>query len=342
MVSGWAFTLLLATLASPSQATRRPDPLLPLQWNLDRIQVQRAWSVSQGDGTTIAVIDSGVDFRHEDLRGRVKLVFGKRGGICAPRRARCGAAEFDPEGSHGTFVASVAAAKKSNGRGIAGVAPKATLLAAHYDLPLARVIKWAALSGADVINLSLRLGVHEIDGAGHELEVPSELERAFEIAWRKGALIVASASNELMPFCGSMHTKVMCVGALDAMDARAWYSNFGAGVHIWAPGGTTDLIRPSCDSFDPVMGVHASIIGAVESSGQGRLCGEDGYSIGAGTSFAAPHVSGVAALLFSKGMTNRQVWDCLVRTSDDLGSAGFDPLYHASGRVNASRAVSEC
>lgn len=339
--------LMLAVLIPYGSLAAKPehkpegDPFFPFQWNLRRIGAPAAWKVSQGAGATIAVIDDIVDYRHEELRGKVRLVFGVKAGVCHPREDDCSAKQFDVVGDHGTFVASVAAAKRNNGKGIAGVAPRAKLISIDYTEPLAKVIRWAANQGADVINLSLRVGIHSVDVGPVAADVPGHVRSAIEYAWKRGAVIIAGAANDLLPLCGSMHRRMLCVGAVDHNDIKAWYSNFGVGVHLWAPGGLAYSVNRTCDPDDVLMQAQGLIVGAINTGG-GDFCGQKGYWTSYGTSFAAPHVSGVAALLASQGLSNKQIFRCLLRTADHLGVAGDDPVYGPYGRVNAYRAVTEC
>jgi thermitase len=295
--------LVAFVVFAPSVRASTNDPLRPQQYGLDRIHAEQAWARATGDGVRIAIVDSGVDTSHPDLSG--KVVLGR---------------DFvddddDPadEHWHGTFVAGIAAAVTNNGIGIAGVAPDAHILAVRvldaenrgFVSDFAAGVRYAADHGAHVINLSL---AH--DAIGPTALVPG-MDDAASYAWSKGAVIVAAAGNASSPLCSApaFSPFVLCVGASTETDARAAYSNYGVRLDVVAPG----------------SGVVSTYPGAQ-------------YATGSGTSFAAPHVSGVAALLMSLGASNVQVVRTVRCSADDLGLPGYD-LDFGWGRVNAERAV---
>src|SRR5436853_5146279 len=119
------FSAVLLTLAvgAPTPAFASNDTLFDQQWPLAQIKAPEAWSVSTGAGVTIGIVDSGIDFSHPDLAGKVVASANCLGGQC-----RDGGAD-DGHG-HGTILAGIAAAVTNNGLGIAGVAPDARLLIA--------------------------------------------------------------------------------------------------------------------------------------------------------------------------------------------------------------------
>ena len=198
------------------------DPYLPLEWGLAAIGAPAAWAVADGRGTTVGVVDTGVDAAHPDLAGQLD-----------PRGAAT-----DPNG-HGTHVAGVVAAATSNGVGVAGVAPGARVLAlqalgADGSGPMSAVADAedrAADLGARVINLSLGS-----DG-------PSLAERTV-IRAHPGVLFVAAAGNQSRDDdarptypCAYDEPNVLCVGAEARAGGLASFSNWGArSVDLLAPG----------------------------------------------------------------------------------------------------------
>jgi len=192
-------------------------------------------------------------------------------------------------------------------------------------------IRYAADEGAAVINLSLGFKA----GVGDVAKVTGELDpvyAAIDYAVGKGAVVVFSSGNDSAPVCAepAAHPNVICVGSTDKNDVRSWFSNGDATLskyYVMAPGGdgltcASDILSTYLRGADP-------------------LCADDGYEANSGTSMAAPHVSGIAALLAAKGLTNQAIIDCLIRTTDDLGAPGHDSVY-GYGRVNALKAVTSC
>ena len=169
-----------------------------LQWNLDRIGAEAAWAAGTGEGTTIAVVDSGVALDHEDLAG--KLAPGVACRDTGGDPARCSGAPDDDDG-HGTHVAGVAAAATGNGLGIAGTAPGARIMPVKVLFracdecqstgeaeDVSAAVRWAADQGATVINLSLGSTTSSVFGEG--------FADAVRYAWERGSIPVVAAGND--------------------------------------------------------------------------------------------------------------------------------------------------
>ncbi|HVE63128.1 MAG TPA: S8 family peptidase [Mycobacteriales bacterium] len=286
------------------------DPALRRQWGLAKIGAPRAWDVTTGVGSTVvvAVLDTGVDLRHPDLRGRV---------INGPNVAY-GTDDSQDDQSHGTHVAGIAAATTNNRVGVAGLSWGATVLAVKVlnaqgsgtSCDIAVGIIEAADRGADVINLSL----------GGAFTCPLAFRAAVAYAEQKGALVVASSGNDGF-FASPQSAPANCpgvlgVGATDIRDEPSAFTTFGASVDVAAPG--TEILSTF---YDPKK--RAST-----------------YATQSGTSMSAPFVSGLAALLKAKHptWTPSQLASRIVETADDLGPPGRDDFYGA-GRINAARAL---
>jgi subtilisin family serine protease len=278
----------------------------PYQWNLPKIRAPQAWDVVTGTtGVWIAIVDTGVDYTHPDLvSSRLWLGWDFANSDNNP---------MDDEG-HGTHVAGIAGANTNNNRGVAGVCWGCDLLAVKvldesgvgYASWVADGIRYAADWGAafgkrTVINLSL--------GSPYPSSVVAD---AVAYAQGKGALIVAAAGNNGLNqlFYPAAYPGVIGVAATDSSDQRASFSNSGSHVDIAAPG--------------------VSILSTEWSW----------YYYESGTSMAAPHVAGVAGLVWSArpALTASQVCGALLRTAVDLGTPGRDDLY-GYGRLNAEAAV---
>jgi subtilisin family serine protease len=309
-------SLVVPTLAGLSpRAHASDDAYSARQWALRRVGAEKAWGTGSGKGAVIAVIDSGVDVHHEDLKG-----------------AFVGGRDFveddnDPsdEFGHGTHVAGIAAARANNDIGVAGVAPDVKIMPLRVldeggsgstgDVNAA--IHWAVDHGADVVNLSLSDGVTILNLFG------SPLTKALNYAWSKGVVPVIASGNDAS-FRTQMRTvNALIVTATGPNDGLAPYAN-SVGFADWgiaAPGGTNDNGNESM--------VYSTIWDK-----QGRTH----YGWGMGTSMAAPHVAGAAAILRGLGLSPQQTVNRLMQTAEDVGPAGYDSTYGA-GRLDVAAAV---
>jgi serine protease len=305
-------TALAALACSAVPATAAPDPLRGEQWNLDMVESDAAHGTATGAGAIVAVIDSGVNAAHPDLAARL-----------LPGRdfVQNDDTPQDTDG-HGTHVTGIVVANKENGVGVSSVAPGATVLPLRVlgddgsgtTDNVAAAIDYAVAHGAHVINLSLGSDVPLI-GAGGDAVFNAALGRAAAA----NVTIVAAAGNNSVPLCEqpSIAGRVLCVGAADRRGGRSFYSSAAGPRGVTAPGG----------SGLPVTGEDV-----LSTWNDGK------YMEVAGTSQAAPHVSGVAALLVSLGLRGQAAADRILATATDAGAAGPDDMYGA-GIVNARAAV---
>jgi serine protease len=329
-----ALACLVALICAATATAAPNDPLYGAQWGLPQINAEQAWATSTGAGTTIAVVDSGVDLDHPDLAGKIA------GGItfsgCPDKPAGCGNGDWANGDPHGTHVAGIAAATTNNGAGVAGTAPDARILAVRVlddagsgtTPEIVAGINWAADNGADVINLSLG------SLPGTQL-LQAELHEAVEAAVAKGVVVVAAAGNEFVaPFCDSpsFADGALCVVSTDPNELRSSFSNFGLkpDLHVVAaPGG-----RGAVFCEDDVLSTFPP--------GAETACSpRGGYDYLAGTSMATPFVAGAAALLVAQGRTNEQVVAALEQTARQPGAGvrgAYNPVY-GYGIIDAEAAV---
>ena len=354
-----ATILALGALPAPAAATSN-DPYNSRQWGFRKVQAEQAWATTTGSGALIAVVDSGVDLTHPDLQANIvnnpDADFIEPDGECTGNKTgrTCVQDGAQDENGHGTHVAGIIGAVANNGIGVAGIAPSARILPvrvidANGDGATAeRVaagIRYAADHGADVINLSLGWTAGQGEALG-AVGVLDPLYAALDYAWNKGSVVIVAAGNDSAPICSEPASghHVVCVGSTDSRDLISFYSNWDPGAldtYVTAPGGDgLSLVSLEPDSPTAVT-CDGDIFSTYLRSRFSFCSSESGYEAAAGTSMAAPHVSGVAGLLAAKGLTNQQIVDCLKRTSDDLGFLGHDPVY-GYGRVNALRAVTGC
>ncbi len=297
---------------------------------LQRLGVESAWAVTLGDPRIIvAVVDTGVDCEHEDLRGHCWVnvdeipgngVDDDGNGYVDDRGGWNFFTETPDPGDvhyHGTHVSGIVAATINNGKGIAGIAPGVTIMpvgvfsplgvGTYYDL--IRGVVYAVDNGAHVINLSLGATTYSRGEA-----------EAMAYAERHGVVVVAAAgnngSNRL--FYPAAHPQVIAVAATNASDIAAGFSNHGAYVTVAAPG--------------------VAVISTTPGNRYGLL---------SGTSMATPHVSGLAALLLSRdpSLSPKEVRSLIITHADDrvgpptMDTPGWDP-YYGFGRIHVGRTVS--
>ncbi len=306
-----------------AEPDRRMFPLLTpndssytSQWDLydatGGIRAPQAWDRATGSGVVVAVIDTGIR-PHADLAGQTVAGYdmiidtavandgnGRDGDPSDPgdwvAAGECGVGDPASGSSwHGTHVAGTIAAATNNGQGIAGIAFGAKVQAIRalgkcggYTSDIADGITWASggsvngapanATPAKVLNLSL--------GGGGACD--NTTQAAVNGARGRGSVVVVAAGNSnqnAANFSPASCAGVITVAATDRNGARAYYSNFGAAVALAAPGGD-------------VRGNAASGILSTLNSGSTTPAG-DSYAYYQGTSMAAPHVAGVAALMFS-------------------------------------------
>ncbi|MEW1923089.1 S8 family peptidase [Streptomyces sp. NPDC088360] len=298
LLAALSATVLLATACGEDS---EPDPMRDQQWALDALKLPDAWGETKGDDTVIAVVDTGADLDHPDLKGRLVDGHDFVDGDDEPK---------DMNG-HGTHVSGIAAAHTDNGVGIAGGAPGAKIMPVRVlgaggtgdNADITKGIVWAADHGADVINLSLGES-----GLMARLLKGGVLNQAIAHAHDKGAVVVAAAGNEgtaLQPY--KVDTPVLVVGASDQDGKPTDFSNFGAQQAVSAPGVGILSTLPTYRTKETLK----------DDSGYGELDG---------TSMAAPYVSAVAALLHQQDRTPDQIMAAIRGTAknpDGLAKLGL-------------------
>ncbi|MGE0593311.1 MAG: S8 family serine peptidase [Vicinamibacterales bacterium] len=342
------------------------DPLYGLQWNLPLLDMPRAWDINPGADAsiTVAVIDSGVAFQGGTLRffGRTwrspeGVLLPALGPVDVPFAAapELGAGDrfvapwdfvwnddrpFDLDG-HGTHVAGTLGALTGNGVGVAGMAFNVRIMpvkvldsawdfafgspAVGTDDLVARGIRYAADNGAQIINMSLG----RIEGGP-----ATAVREAIAYAVSRGVFVVVSGGNEGLD--GNQPDRyaefapeidgMVAVAAIGPDRSRAPYSTVGAYVELAAPGGSggaSGSILQQTFDFD-LTDTWTRRRGPYRAPRFDVFA----YQPFQGTSMAAPHVAGLAAMLMQQGITNPSAIEAAMkRFATDLGPAGPDPEY---------------
>lgn len=280
-------------------------------WSLQRVVLDQLWQDTKGKGVKVAVIDTGVDTVNAQLKGAVAngTDFLHKGGT----------GKTDPTVGHGTKVAGIIAARKLDGTGFIGLAPEATIIPIRQNddkgsgnvRTMIQAIMWAADHGASIINIS------QDTASKMDPTVDAAFLQAVKYAQGKDVLIVAAAGNDgadgkVKETYPAAYPGVLAVAASDRNNARAPFSQSGPFVGVAAPG--IDMV-----STVPV----------------------GGNCVDQGTSFAAPYVSGVAALIRAKHpkWTYQQVITQIEQTADRT-KAGRDDFV-GWGVIDPAAAVND-
>ncbi|HWO73652.1 MAG TPA: S8 family serine peptidase [Dehalococcoidia bacterium] len=260
-----------------------------------------AWAISTGGPVKVAVIDTGIDYNHPDLKANYAGGYDFLNNDSDP---------MDDQG-HGTHVSGTIAALMNNQtlgeeEGVVGVAPNAKLLAYKVcgpdgncdDFAIQQAVDAAVAAGAKVLNMSF---------GGPDIS--QSLNEAIQRAWNANVLTVAGAGNEgnTALFYPAAFENVIAVAAYDEDHRRATFSTYGNWVEVSAPGNVIMSTYPMA-----------------ACGGAGSVPGDTGcYTWLSGTSMATPHVSGAAALVWSRAdvTTAARVREILLQSADGQGVA---------------------
>lgn len=282
------------------------DPFVNSQYGLysgrQGINAFGGWDIERGNNSVIiAIVDTGVDYTHQDLAGKVIKGYDFVNG------------DYDPidDNGHGTHVAGIAGALTNNGVGVAGVCQGCSILAVKVisadgsgaNSWIANGIANAVNLGANIINLSLG-----------GLDNSSTIRLAVQQAAQQGALVVAASGNDGsgVPLYPAALPEVLAVGATTQSGDKASFSNYGNHLALAAPGEAIYSTLPN-----------------------------NRYDAWNGTSMASPHVAGLAGLLLSRNrnLTNAQLRQIMIDSAQDLGTSGRD-TYFGYGKIDVATALS--
>lgn len=305
----------------PTNISGPNDPEFALQANLRLIGLPRAWQINpKAREVLVAVLDDGYDSSLFDMKDRIHLPTPPAG-----RFLDTGDRDNDPQAkqkSHGSAVASLIAAATNNSTGIAGIASDSIHVVPIKVFgdngqasteTIAAGLETAISIGARVVNVSLGIELIDADGTRHCVTDArsATLDAALRHAAEAGVLVIAASGNDGSGnICyPASNPDTLAVGSINDDGKRSSFSSHGAGLDLVAPGNRVLTIT------------------------DGRI------ATMSGTSFSAPTVAGVAALLFAQGTTSSdQVFARLLETASDLGDAGRDREFGA-GLVRADLAL---
>lgn len=264
-------------------------------WHYNMVKVPQAWTVTPGSSSVkVAVLDSGIDHNHQSLRNFVNTSLG---------RSFAGTSTTMDYHSHGTHVAGTIVSSGS----VSGVMQNATLIPVKVlgddgrgsNYGIAQGILYASEIGADVINMSLGGGPYD-----------STVKSACDTAVSRGTIIAAATGNEEASYISypSAYPACIAVGSVDSTRARSWFSNYGTGLEIMAPGSDIYSTTPN-----------------------------NTYSYKSGTSMATPHIAGILGLMRSvnPNLSPAQARTILKDTAVPAGPANE----YGAGIVDAYAAV---
>lgn len=337
--------------------TGTPGDWQKVQWNFVgdfSVNVLPAWGalrdlgVEGGLGAVVAVIDTGVAYENRGRFRRSPDLVNLN--IVSPYDFILRKRNANDRNGHGTHVASTIFQSTNNGVAVTGLAYGATLMPIRAlnsrglgdEITVARAIRYAANRGADIINLSV-----EFDVRLNARDLPA-ITAAMRYARIKGSLVVAASGNQQARRVAypARSKYALAVGATTANGCLAEYSDVGNGLDLVAPGGGADstVIDARAGSSDRSNCRFNNAALPIRQVTFGRSVKRFGLpSSYQGTSMAAPHVSGTAALLIASGKlgpdpTPAAIAERMQATARDLGFPGYDTRY-GHGMVNAGNAI---
>lgn len=319
------------------------DSLFSNQWNLTKVSAPVVWSLTKGsENITIAVLDSGIDYQHEDLINKVWTNNGEvpNDGIDNDNNGFIDDVhgwdfynnDNDPndDNNHGTAVSSVIGAETNNNVGIAGADWKVKIMPIKVCGPINEIgcpfdkilegINYAKNNGAKIINMSF----------GAPIDDDPLISAALFSAYNNGLVLIAASGNGIdtdgnnipdkfdQVFYPARQEKVLAVGATNENDLRAWFSSYGPELDLVAPGVNIPTAKKS------------------ELHNEYQTC--------SGTSVATPHISALASLIWSynPSLTNAQIYERIKKATDKVGGVTYDNngwhIQYGFGRINFNKA----
>jgi len=303
------------------------DPLYKHQWHLDQIGMPEAWKLADGNGVTVAVLDTGVAYENFEQFHQVPDLAGVT--FVDGYDFVDNDTHADDDHGHGTHVTGTIAQATNNGIGVAGIARNVKIMplkvlsgsGSGSVAGIADAIRYAADHGAKVINMSL--------GGAFPSRV---LKKAVAYAHDKGVVVVCAAGNESRGKVGypAAYPGAIAVAATQFDESTTFYSNYGKDIDVAAPGGNT---RVDQNGDGMPYGVLQNTIATQDPS-------KDDYYGYMGTSMASPHVAGVAALIVGEGVTDPDAVETILKdTSRKPANQNYVRDRYGSGIIDAPAAI---
>lgn len=333
-------------------------------WGIKKIKADEAWSISEGKGITVAVVDTGLDYTHPDIKENVWVnsaeipdngidddtngfvddtkgydftlceTYVWNGWFYACTQTKLPDNDPMDRNGHGTHVSGIVAAIRNNRKGVVGVAPKSKIMSVKglhdvgigTEIDLANAIYYAANNGADVMNNSW-------GGSDSQL-----ISNALVYAHKMGVVIVGAAGNfNGLTIPPASLRESMAVSAFTQTGEKTYFSSYGK-IDVAAPGGgliTDPPLQSPCQGLRNILSLSSAV-----NDFEDCLNVAPSYTRLAGTSMASPYVAGVAALVLAQNPTfsTEEVRWAIRSSADDVSIPGVD-RYSGGGYVNALKAV---
>ncbi|MBP6126719.1 S8 family serine peptidase [Flavobacterium sp.] len=340
-----------STTSNTTTTSCSNDPLFGGQWALNGttapnadINACQAWTIGTGTGVKVAVLDNGIKLDHPDLAANIYPLSYNAETLTSPSQLTPHPSYISSQYSnimsnHGTHVAGIIGAKGNNGIKFSGVAPNCTLMGISHFLQfegfsinhterLGYGINWAKLQGAEVINCSW----HYDETLNPTTETPfsTTLLESFIIDFiengreGKGGILVFAAGNTDVAginYPASFDARILTIGASDTFGQRASFSSYDV---VTTSNRTVDVVAPGVNIGSLIVNILPGATIADPSMPSVQAVDPNGsidQTYSQGTSMAAPHVSGVAALMLSVNpcLTGQQIRDIIEQTAQKVG-----------------------
>ena len=291
-------------------------------WHLKKIDAERAWDITKGDGTVIALVDSWFDVNHPDLKNKFIYNYDPKTNVSFNDKKKIA------QKSHGTMTSSCAGAQTNGGGQLASIGFNAKIIGYEWSNGVNKAHHAALVKNADVVSISY---VNSTITDADRLQIKEILDH--------GTIIVASAGNYLQsgsqntppyPFSPLVDDRIICVTSTDSQDKHQYFDSDGNEM--------THAHFPEVTVCAPGYGIMVATPSVNEA---GNAVSWPYYGSACGTSFSTPIVAGVCALMKSVNpkLTPREAKEILKKTADPVADAAKFPNGVGAGRVNAYKAV---